>query len=138
MRKKQIENRYRIVDRRPGIPGFRDLTKEGVDPIAGEKFQPRQSNGKSVESALLELCREIAATILRGLQEGQDPVRLKKELSANLKNVGDFSDAQAESLVALAIELIRATSQGDYRKDPREISSLVSRALGQECPERWN
>lgn len=124
----------------PTEGGISNLTRVKEDQEKERKNggDRKQYSGKNVESALLELCREIAGTLLRGIQKRQNPYRVRSTLCEDLQRVGGFSPDQAESLVDLAIELIRAKSSGEYRRDESGISSLVTRALGGNDSEGLN
>jgi len=122
----------------PLAGGICDLTKCESVNLVPQRIEDASPQAKSVETALLELCREIAGALLRGIQERQDPAQLRDTLCEDLQRTGGFVDEQAESLVALAIELIRAKSAGAYRRDESEISALVEKALGGQGSEGWN
>ena len=121
-----------------GRGGFFDRTREttgtqlpfSVDRAGGEKT--------SVESALFSLCHELAGVMLRRIQEQHSPQQVREQVCGELEGSGKFPRAQAESLVALAIELIRAKANGSYLRQPKEFESLIEKALGANDPESLN
>ena len=115
---------------------WKDGDRKGAEAAVSEST--KEDRADSVESTLFALCSEIAGALLKGLQDRQDPAELKTRICRELQTVGEFPKPQAESLVALAIELIRAKAQGKYKRDPREIRSLVGKALGGSEPEDQN
>ena len=90
-----------------------------------------------MEEALFDFCNELAGIILKRLHERR-PGGVREEICGALESSGNFPREQAYSLFALALELIRAKAKGGYRRDQRELSRLIGKALAAGNPESLN
>lgn len=118
--------------------GFFDLTRKnepGTENLESEETVPEVP---PIETALLSLCCEIAGTLIRGLQEMKNPRSVRILVSEQLREKLEIQRSQADCIVALSIELIRVKSAGRFLRDPAEMKSLISGALGEVPPEGLN
>lgn len=80
--------------------------------------------------SLLHVCREIAGALMRRYLETGSAAETRREIVVHFENLASCGRARANLLVDLAIELLRVEAYGEYRRDPLELSLLITRAAG--------
>lgn len=107
-------------------------TKRGyfsrIDRKKGKNAPPL---GETVEKSLMALCREIAGALLGMYSMEVDAKCVRREICEKLKKTVECSQAQANSLFDLSLELVHVQSYGHYRRNPLELSLLIATATGQ-------
>lgn len=90
----------------------------------------KKPSSVSEKRSLIVFCQEIAVTLMRRLQEDVDSRQACKEVTQLLMENLKCSQDRAQAMIDLALELIRFSSYGAYRRSGFEMSLLVARAVG--------
>lgn len=104
---------------------------EAATFVKGKAETIQKSAQESVRSGLLGLCHEIAGLILRRQVEKKDAVMVRREVRARLMQMMACTEARAERLIDLSLELIHVKVHGRYQRNPLELSLLIAQAGNQ-------
>lgn len=120
--KNRIEARPVVCPSTPASAPVKNRIESLVDPCV-------PTGEKTVESGLLNLCREVAGRLLRRQLETGDAEKTVREMRSLLVGSVPGCDAvRARWIVDLALELIHVKKTGAFRRSPLELSLLIARA----------